>query len=163
MYILARKHGVLARKILLEEVVHEGVDLGVEDVEMVHAIFLRGEARLILREGEHMARCVDLGDDVDKLCGSLLHECAIFSLGVMAVLGSEAGVGVTLKTEDAGGLHPVIVKILLKAIVVKMKLERVHLIVGHDACQLLDVWHGHKLTAHIEHEATDGILRHVDS
>ena len=110
-----------------------------------------------------MARCVDLGDDVDKLCGSLLHECTKFGLGVVAVLSGEARIGVTLKTEGAGGLHPVVVKILLKPVVVKVQLQSVHLIVGHDACQLLDVWHWHKLTAHIEHEATDSILRLVDS
>ena len=110
-----------------------------------------------------MARRINLGDNIHKLAGSLFHQRFKFGLCVVSILSGEARIGVTFQAEGAGGLHPVVVKILLKAVVVKVQLQSVHLIIGHDACQLLDVRHGHKLTAHIEHKATDSILRHVDS
>ena len=40
MHIWAREDGVFAREILFEKIVHESIYLGVEDVEMVHSIFL---------------------------------------------------------------------------------------------------------------------------
>ena len=129
---------------------------------MVHAILLRPQLGPVLREGEHVGRRVDFGNDFHvELLGEFL-QFDEFGLRVVAVLGGEAGIGVALESEGRRGLVPVVFEILLKAVVVEVQLQRVHLVIGHHAHEVAQIVDGHELATHVEHETAQAILRNID-
>ena len=60
------EYGLVAFQIFLEEAVHELVSLGIEQVEMIHAILFTAYFGLIMAEGQRMGGRVDFGDNLDE-------------------------------------------------------------------------------------------------
>ena len=52
VYLLAHEYGILTLEVLGEEGVEEGVEVVVEEVEVIHTILLRAELLAIMGEGE---------------------------------------------------------------------------------------------------------------
>ena len=162
MDILTAEHRVFPVEIFLEEIIHKGVDLGVEDVEMVHAVFLRSQRRVVLGEGQRVGRRVNLRHEVNAAPGCRCRQLPELPFGVAAVLSRQSRIGVALQAEGAGRLHPVVVEVLLETIVVEVQLQEVHLVVRHHPHQLVQIRHRDVFPTHVEHEATDAVLRHID-
>ena len=158
VYTRSAEHRLFPVQILSPEIVHEGIHLGVEQVQMVHPIFLASQRGIILRKGQGMGRSVKLRDDLHTilLCQNLQVDKLL--LGIMAILGRETGIGVTFHAEARLGTTPVIAEILAETIVVEMYLQGIHLIVRHDACQMAQIGDGNKLTSAVYHESTQAIV-----
>ena len=67
MHFLAAEDGFFAFEVFFEEAVNKLVGLGIEEVQMVHSVFLRADFGLIVREGERMGWHIDFGDDFNTV------------------------------------------------------------------------------------------------
>ena len=154
--------GVRPRQVFGEEGVHEGVDIGIGEVEVVHAIVFGRERRAIVGEGEGVGGRVNLGDDLDAVGLGKLLQLDELVLGVAAVGGGEAGVGVALQSEGGVGLVPVVVEVFGPAVVVEMELEGVHLEEPHELDQLSQIGHGDVFASGVKEHSAQRILGRVD-
>ena len=161
MHALAAEHGLLAAEIFVEERVHKLIGLGIEKIEVVCAVVLAGQFGLVMRESERVCGAVDFGNDFHALLLRPLLQVDKFLLRVRAVLCREAGISVALQAEGSLRLAPVVAEELLETVVVEVDLQRVHLVIGHDAHEVAQVGDGNVLAAAVYHEAAQGILRHV--
>ena len=161
MHALAAEHGLLAAEIFVEERVHKLIGLGIEKVEVVCAVLLAGQFGLVMRESERVCGAVDFGNDFHALLLRPLLQVDKFLLRVRAVLCREAGISVALQAEGSLRLAPVVAEELLETVVVEVDLQRVHLIIGHDAHEVAQVGDGNVLAAAVYHEAAQGVLGHI--
>ena len=157
VHYLTTEHGVLALQILLEEPIHKLVGLGIEEVEMIHAIFPGTDFWLVMGEGERMGRHVYLGDDVDAILLCQFLEFDELSLGIAAILRRESRIGVAFQAESCRGLRPVVTEILSESVIVEMNLQGVHLVIRHHLDQRAQIRHRDELSAAIHHEASQPI------
>ena len=115
-----------------------------------------------------MGGSINFGDNLHAVAGRHFLKVDELLLGVVAVAGREARVGLALQAEGGVGLVPGVVE-AAEANVVEMDLQGVHLVVTHHAHQLAEVVHGDVFAAAVEHEAAhlkvgavvDGALRQV--
>ena len=161
MHYLAPEHGVLALQILLEEPIHKLVGLGIEEVEMIHAIFLGTDFRLVMGEGERMGRHIYLGDDVDAILLCQFLEFDELSLGIAAILRRESRIGVAFQAEGCRSFRPIVTEELSESIIVEMNLQGVHLVIRHHLDQRAQIRHRDELSAAIHHEASQPIGRRI--
>ena len=159
MNYLASEHGVLALQILLEESIHKLVGIGIEEVEMIHAIFLGPDFRLVMSEGERMGWHIYLGDDVDAILLCQLLEFDELSLGVAAILRRESRISIAFQSEGCRGLRPVVTEILSESIIVEMNLQSVHLVIRHHLDERAQIRHRDELSTAIHHEASQPVGR----
>ena len=96
VHTLATEHRLLALKIFLVEVIHEGVSSRIEKVKMVHAILLAAQFRAILSECQRMSRSINLRNDFHTACLAKLLKLNKLFLRVMSVFSSQAGISVAL-------------------------------------------------------------------
>ena len=158
---LAAENGVLAFEVLLEKAVHELHRLGIEQVEVVHAVLLATDFGLVLREGQGMCGHVNLGDNLHTARIGQLLQGDKLGLGVGTILGGQARIGVALQTESGLRFVPILVEILLESVVVEVNLEGVHLVIGHHLDEVAQIGHGDILTAAVHHETAQLIAWHV--
>ena len=159
VHYLTTEHGVLALQILLEEPIHKLVGLGIEEVEMIHAIFLGTDFRLVMGEGERMSRHIYLGDDVDAILLCQLLEFDELCLGVAAILRRESRISIAFQSEGCRGLRPVVTEILSESVIVEMNLQGVHLVIRHHLDERTQIRHRDELSAAIHHEASQPVGR----
>ena len=158
---LATAYGVLALKILLEESVDKLICLGIEQIEMVHAILLRANLRLVVSESQCMCRHVNLRNDVDAILLGKFLKVDEFFLSVRSVACCQSGISVTLQSKCSLSLVPIIVEELTETVVVEMNLQGVHLIVSHGLDKRTQIVHRDELTTAVHHKSTQTILRRV--
>ena len=159
VHYLTTEHGVLALQILLEEPIHKLVGLGIEEVEMIHAIFPGTDFRVVMGEGERMGWHIYLGDDVDAILLCQLLEFDKLSLGIAAILCRESRIGVAFQSEGCRGLRPVVTEILSESVIIQMNLQGIHLVIRHHLDQRAQIRHRDELSAAIHHEASQPVGR----
>ena len=159
VHYLTTEHGFFALQILLEESIHKLVGLGIEEVEMIHAIFPGTDFRLVMSEGERMGRHIYLGDDVDAILLCQFLEFDELCLGVAAILRRESRIGVAFQAEGSRGFRPVVTEKLSESIIVEMNLQSVHLVIRHHLDQRAQIRHRDELSAAIHHEASQPVGR----
>ena len=161
VYTLATEHRFFAFQIFLEQAVHEFISLWVEEVEVVHTVFLASDFRHIVREGEGMSRSVDFRNDFYEYIFGQLLQVDEFLLGIETVAGSQARISVRFETESSIGLVPIVFEELLESVIVQVDLEAVHLVIRHNLHIVAEIMHRDELTAAVNHESTDAIIREV--
>ena len=155
---LAAEYGVVAAEVFLKQGVEERISFGVEQIEVVHAVFLAAEFRLVVRESQRVGRDVDFGDDLDAVVLGENLKVDELLLGVVAVTRSQARVRVALQTESRVGFVPVLIEVLLETVVVQVNLEAVHLVVRHYLHVIAQVLYGEELAPAVNHEATQAVV-----
>ena len=113
-------------------------------------------------EGQRVGGHIDLRQNLNAIRFGQLLQFDKLRLRIAAIASRQSGIGVALQAECTGGLLPIVAEVLLEGIVVEMDLQEIHLIIGHDLHQVLQIAHRNVFTAHIDHKATAGILRHID-
>ena len=165
VHALAAENGLLAFEVFAEQAIDEGIGLGLEEIQVVHAIFLRAYLGFILREGQRVGGHVNFGDNLDAAAVGQLLQGDKLGLAVRSVLGGQTGIGGAFQTEGGLRLVPVVAEVLTEAVVVEVHLQGVHLIVAQRPDQVAQVTHGEELAAAIDHEAAHliggGILCHA--
>ena len=159
VHYLTTEHGVLALQILLEEPIHKLVGLGIEEVEMIHAIFLGTDFRLVMGEGERMGRHIYLGNDVDAILLCQFLEFDELSLGIAAILCRESRIGVAFQSESRLGLCPIITEKLSESVIIQMNLQGIHLVIRHHLDERTQIRHRDELSSAIHHEASQPVGR----
>ena len=158
---LAAEHRVLAFEVFFEEAVHKLHCLGVEKVEVVHAVLLAAYFGLVLRESQGVCRHVNLGDNLHAARIGQLLQSDKLGLGVGTIFGGQTRIGVAFQAEGSLRLVPVLIEIFLESVVVEVNLECVHFIIGHHLDEVAQIGHGNIFAATIQHEAAQLIARFV--
>ena len=119
VHTLASEHGIASAEIFGEQSVKEFVCLRIEEVEVVHAVFLRSYLGFVVGEGERVGGYVYLGNHFYVVVfGKYLHVDELL-LGVRTVFCRESGICVGLQSEGRLHLGPVGIE-LQEAVVVEM-------------------------------------------
>ena len=161
VYTLTAEHRFFAFQVFLEQSVHELVSLRVEEVEVVHTIFLASDFRHIVRECEGMSWRVDFRNDFHEATFGQLLQVDEFFLGIETVASSQTWISVRFETESGIGLVPVVFEELLESVIVQVDLEAVHLVISHNLHIVAEIMHWDELTAAVNHESADTIIREV--
>ena len=111
-----------------------------------------------VREGKTVGRRVELRDNLHAHRLGIADEVAHLLFRVAAVDGGKAGEEVALHAEGCLRLVPVVVVLVLEAVVIQVQLQRVHLIVGQDVDERIEVAHREELASAVEHHATHGVV-----
>ena len=161
IHALATEYRILAFEVFAEYAIDEGVGLGVEHVEVVHAVFLATELRLVVYESQAVCWYVDFGDHFNIVVFAQDLQVDKFLLGIVAILGSQTRVLCALETESRRGLVPIAAKELTETIVVEVHLERIHFIVSHSLYQIVQIVDRHKLARYVNHKTAQFVHGYV--
>ena len=129
---------------------------------MVHAIFLASQFRLVLSESQRVRRSVYLRNDFHVILFCQLLQVDELLLRVRSILCRKTRIRVAFQAESRLRLVPIIVEVLHETVIVKMNLQRVHLVISHYLGKAAQIIHGDKLTSAVHHEPSKLILWHID-
>ena len=154
MHIGTNENRFFSREVFIQQGIDEQVGFFFIEVEVVHAVFLRSDFRLVMCKGQGVCRDVDFGNDVHTILYPHALKFGKLLLGIRAVLGGQAREAFTFQSEGSVGLVPIIIEELWETIVIQVNLEFVHLVERKHLDLLLQVIEGKELASHIEHKAT---------
>ena len=161
IYTLATEYRVLAFEVFTEYAIDEGIGLGVEHIQVIHAILLAAQLGLVVNESKAVCGNVDFGNYLHVVVLAQDLQVDELLLGVMTILRGQTRMQCALQTEARGSLVPIIAKELTETVVVEVNLKCIHLVVCHHLNKVVEIVDGHELTANVHHETTQLINRHV--
>ena len=161
VYTRTTENRLIAFQVFLEQSIHESISFGIEQIQMIHAIFFTTQFRLVMTESQRMCRSIYLRYDFDELGGCIQLKIYEFLFGIITVAGCQSGEGFTFQTESGIRFIPIMTEELLETVIVQMYLENIHLVVRHHLDQIAQVSHRNELTTTVHHKATYGVIRPV--
>ena len=126
---------------------------------MVGSVFFASQRWTVMCESQRMCRSIKLRDNLHAHLLGIKDKIVEPFLGIVAVLGGQAGEEFTLDTESRIGLVPIAVEVIAESIIVQMHLQGVHLVIREQMNQAVQIGEGNVLTAHIYHHTAHRIGR----
>ena len=161
VYTRAAEHRFFTFQVFFKQGIHESISFRIEQIKMIHTIFLASEFRFVMAESQCMSRSINFRNDFHATCSSIQLEVNKFTFGVITIAGSQTGEGFTFQTESSIRLAPVVTEELLEAVIVQMYLKHIHLIIRHHLHHIAHVSHRNELTSAVHHKSANRIIRPV--
>ena len=146
-------------EILFKKCIHKFIGLGVEQIQMVHAIFFTTNFWFIMSEGQCMGGSIYFRNNFNKTSFCLLLQVNKFLFRIISIPCSQTGESFRFQTESSVSLIPIMVEKLFETIIIQMNLQRIHFIISHNPNIILQSIQRNKFTPTINHKSPHFIIR----